>query len=186
MIPGPGHNNGPTMEPGATWRRTAWAKARADLLPVLPIEVVRLQVRRARDLGLSYKTYASVRASTGHDLIGFLFSSNALGMVRVARLDPARANKLAGVGAARVTLVHRPLCPADVARIDVIDSAHVAPDFTQSWAAMRDTLRDVIRAEGQPAERYLLIGETVFERDWSVAIKTAGFLSGERYFGKVG
>ena len=39
---GIGHNNGPTMEAGESWRRHAWGKARARLLPVLPIEVVRL------------------------------------------------------------------------------------------------------------------------------------------------
>ena len=34
---GIGHNNGPTMEAGESWRRHAWGKARARLLPVLPI-----------------------------------------------------------------------------------------------------------------------------------------------------
>ncbi len=182
MTPGPGHNNGPTMEPGATWRKTAWARARADLLPVLPIEVVRLRVKRARELGLPYKTYASVRASTGHDLIGFLFSSNALGMVQVARLDPAREIKLEGVDARRVALVHRPFDPATIAAIPQIDSAHTAPRFSQSWAAMRDSLRDVIRAERQPADRFLLIGETAFERDWAGAVGAAGYLPGADYF----
>jgi hypothetical protein len=186
MTPGFGHNNGPTIEPGATWRRTAWARARADLLPVLPIEVVRLRVKRAQELGLPYKTYAGIRASTGHDLIGFLFSSNALGIIHLARLDSSRAEKLAGVNARRVAVVHRPLAAADVVRNDAIDSAHAAPRFIQSWSAMRDTLRDAIRAEGQPADRFLLIGETAFERDWSGALKAAGFLSGDTYFRPIG
>ncbi len=73
-----GHNGGPGVEDGASWRRHCWAKARADLLPTLPIEVLRGRVRRARELGLEYKTYAGVRASTGHDVVAFLFSSNAL------------------------------------------------------------------------------------------------------------
>ncbi len=41
-------------------------------MPRLPIEVIRLRVRRAAELGLPYKIYAGVRASTGHDLVGFL------------------------------------------------------------------------------------------------------------------
>ena len=63
-LAGIGHNNGPTMEAGYTWRKHVWTRARADLLPTLPIEVVRLRVKRAAELGLPYKTYASVRAST--------------------------------------------------------------------------------------------------------------------------
>ncbi len=169
-----------------TWRKTSWTHARADLLPVLPIEVVRLRVKRAKELGLPYKTYASVRASTGHDLIGFLFSSNALGLVREPRLDSDRGAKLARVVAARrVALVHRPLDPAVVAAQIQIDSAHPAPRFHQSWAAMRDQLRDAICSEGQPANRFLLIGETAFEREWAVAVKAAGFLSGTEYFDAV-
>jgi len=73
-----GHNSGRVLEPGKAWRTHVWKKARAQLIPKLPIEVVRLRVRRAKELGLPYKTYAGIRASTGHDLIGFLFSSNAL------------------------------------------------------------------------------------------------------------
>ncbi len=51
MTPGIGHNGGPTLEPGAGWRRHAWSRARADLLPTLPLEVVRLRVARARNWG---------------------------------------------------------------------------------------------------------------------------------------
>ncbi|TMV67455.1 hypothetical protein FGG78_32035, partial [Thioclava sp. BHET1] len=64
---GPGHNGGPTMEPGFGWRKHCWSKARQDLLPHLPIEILRNRVRRAKELGLEYRTYASVRAATGHD-----------------------------------------------------------------------------------------------------------------------
>ena len=60
---GIGHNKGPTMEPGAGWRRYAWKRARAELLPKIPLEVVRMRVRRARELGLDYRTYAGVRAT---------------------------------------------------------------------------------------------------------------------------
>ncbi len=183
MTPGIGHNNGPTSEAGESWRRFAWTRARADLLPTLPIEVVRLRVRRAQALGLPYKTYASVRASTGHDLIGFLFSSNALALLRSEALPQDRAAKLATVQAARHALVHRPLLPDRVALNPQIDAAHAAPRFAESWSAMRDTLRDLIVSTGSPADRWLVVGETAFERDWAEAAKAAGFLSGEAYFG---
>ncbi|MEM9350184.1 MAG: hypothetical protein AAGA47_07975, partial [Pseudomonadota bacterium] len=79
---GIGHNNGPSMEAGYTYRKHQWKKAREALLPTLPLMIVRMRVKRAKELGLDYKTYAGVRASTGRDVIGFLFSSNALRLVR--------------------------------------------------------------------------------------------------------
>lgn len=182
MTPGIGHNNGPTSEAGESWRRFAWGRARADLLPTLPLEVVRLRVKRAQELGLSYRTYASVRASTGRDLIGFLFSSNALALVRSEALPQDRAARLAHVRAARHVLVHRPLIPARVALNPQIDGAGAAPRFTDSWSAMRQTVRDAIRATGTPADGWLVVGETAFERDWAEAGRTAGFLPGAAYF----
>ena len=53
---GRGHNGGPTVEPASAWRRYCWQAARAALLPKLPIEIVRLQVRRAAEIGLDRST----------------------------------------------------------------------------------------------------------------------------------
>lgn len=55
-----GHNGGPAMNPGSAWRRHCWTVAREALLPTLPVEVVRLRLRRARELGL---TIAPMRVS---------------------------------------------------------------------------------------------------------------------------
>ena len=179
---GIGHNRGPSVEEGQSWRRFAWAKARADLLPTLPIEVLRLRVNRAKALGLEYKTYASVRASTGRDVIGFLFSNNALQVFRAGQGLPAdRAAALAGLqGCDRVALLHAPLLPGFQA--EPIDATFAAPSFLATWPAMRDQLNYVIQARGKPADGYLVIGETAFEREWAEAGKTAGYLTGARYF----
>ncbi len=179
---GIGHNRGPSVEEGQSWRRFAWAKARADLLPTLPIEVLRLRVNRAKALGLEYKTYASVRASTGRDVIGFLFSNNALQVFRAGQGLPAdRAAVLAGLqGCDRVALLHALLLPGFQA--EPMDATFAAPSFLATWPAMRDQLRDMIRARGKPADGYLVIGETAFEREWAEAGKTAGYLTGARYF----
>lgn len=180
---GIGHNRGPSADEGKSWRRFAWGKARADLLPTLPIEVLRLRVNRAKALGLDYKTYASVRASTGRDVIGFLFSNNALQVFRVGQGLPAdRAGALAALqGCDRVALVHAPLLPGFQG--NGLDATYAAPSFVDPWPAMRDQLRGVIRARGKPADGFLVIGETALERDWAEAGKMAGFLTGARYFG---
>jgi len=183
-VSGIGHNNGPTMEPGAGWRRYAWKRARADLLPKLPLEIVRLRVRRARELGLDYKTYAGVRASTGRDLVAFLFSSNALRVgPQVAIIPAERAAKLSGVIDCRHTaLVHGPL---DAARLltenaPLIDTAGAAPTLLDGWSATREKVAAVLGKI--PRDGVLVIGDTGFEREWSMAGKLAGFLPSDRYF----
>lgn len=180
--PGPGHNRGPELEGETAWRAYAWGRARAALLPYLPIEVVRLHVRRAAELGLPYRTYAGVRAASGRDVIGFLFSSNALRALRAGQpMPPDRAAQLARLVAAdRVALVHPPQDPARFG--PPLDAAYAAPGFIDPWPVMRDTIAGIIRARGRPADGYIVVGETAFEREWAEAGRTAGFLTGERYF----
>jgi hypothetical protein len=179
-----GHNKGPTMEGGEAWRRHCWGAARAALLPTLPVEVVRLRVARARELGLDYRTYASVRAATGHDLVAFLFSSNAL---RIGPLSPAlpgpRADRLAALrGVERVALTAAPLSPgmALAANPGTLDRAEAAPAALAPFGLARARLRAVLGAV--PADRVLLVGDHGLEADWAAAARLAGYLPAARYF----
>ncbi len=179
---GIGHNNGPTMERGAGWRRFAWRKARRELLPVLPIEVVRTRVRRARELGLDYKTYAGVRASTGRDLVAFLFSSNALRIVS-NRVASHEASKLSNVRQAeRIVLVHPPGDPLSIMELnpECVDGAGSAPSLIDSWPNLREKVNQALGR--LPRDGVLVIGTTHLEREWCDAGRLAGFLSAERYF----
>ncbi|CAM3307197.1 hypothetical protein PANO111632_13285 [Paracoccus nototheniae] len=183
MGAGIGHNRGPSLE-GTSWRRHCWGHARRQLLPVLPIEVVRLRVRRAQALGLEYKTYAGLRATTGRDLIAFLFSSNALGVFRDGQaLAPERAQRLADLAAER-HLGAGPGLDADAlaARI-AARSALPLPDLTMSWSGMRDRMKGWLAAQGLPGDAVLMIGETDHEREIMAAAGLAGFVTGQRYFG---
>lgn len=182
---GIGHNRGPTLEPGGGWRRHAWARARAELLPTLPVEIVRRRVRRAAELGLDYRSYAGIRASTGRDVIGFLFSSNALRLVRASDALPEdRARRLGALrGCDRTALVHAPVDPARLIALACLDAAHEAPRFDESWSQMRARVAAILRMRGLPPDGVVLVGETGFERDWSEAGRMAGYLPGERYFG---
>ena len=184
MSAGIGHNSGRVDEAGHGWRRHAWTRARAELLPRLPVEVVRIRVKRAQDLGLPYRSYAGFRAATGHDLVGFLFSSNALGVLRRdAPMPPAVVARLAAlVRTDRVALVHPPLDPAGF-DTPPLDAAARAPILAESWSATRARLRAVVRGRGHAADRYVVIGETALEREWCAAAGAAGFLTGAAYFG---
>ncbi len=184
---GVGHNRGPSLAGATGWRRHCWTEARAALLPTLPIEVVRLRVARAREIGLDYRTYAGIRATTGHDLVAFLFSTNALALLRQSdRLPPAQREKLTAVkGIATLVAAQPPLDPAAVAR--TLSDARIAPDacacaptLTQGWTATRRTLAALIGA--RPSARVLVIGETALERDWVAAARCAAFLPAARFF----
>ncbi|RYG93183.1 hypothetical protein EU803_03525 [Loktanella sp. IMCC34160] len=177
-----GHNGGPTMEPGHSWRKTSWQKARKSLLPSLPVEVVRLRVKRARELGLPYKTYAGFRASTGHDLIGFLFSSNALGVETRQEISQQAKEVLSRINADRTAIVHAPVRPEDVVAANAIDAAFAAPNLTHSWSEIRNRLKAIARARGYPADRFVIVGKTALERDWVAACGAAGYLDGTTYF----
>lgn len=184
-VTGIGHNGGPSLEAGFGWRRHCWAQARARLLPTLPVEVVRLRVRRAAELGLDYRTYASVRAATGHDVVAFLFSSNALRMMApVVALPAERAAKLAAVrDCGRVALAVRPVTAGAVmaAAGGVLDAAHPAPELLGSFGAAGAAIRAALGRV--PGDRVILVGDTALERDWCAAGRLAGWLPAERYFG---
>jgi hypothetical protein len=180
---GIGHNLGPSLEGGVSWRKYCWAAARERLVPVLPIEVVRLRVRRAKELGLDYKTYAGVRAATGHDVVAFLFSSNAL---RVSVLRPAmpaaREAKLADVVCGRLALAVAPLTPGMLeAANPVLDGVWPAPYALAGFGEMRDRVRAALGKV--PSDQVILVGDLGLERDWCAAGRLAGYLPAERYFG---
>jgi hypothetical protein len=188
-VTGIGHNRGPSLAAGQSWRAHCWRQARTALLPVLPLEVVRLRVRRAKEIGLDYRTYAGIRATTGHDLVAFLFSTNALHVFRDgqmlddARRDRLNANRNIGQMIAALPPVDAGWLQATLAQQGVAVSAAPAPTLRNGWSETRAIILDLLRSAGCPSDRVLLIGETMLERDWSGAARMAGFLSGERYFG---
>lgn len=190
---GPGHNGGPTMEPGLAWRRHCWRAARAALLPKLPVEIVRLHVRRAAEIGLDYRTYAGVRATTGHDLVAFLFSTNALRLLRAQdRMAAEDAAKLAATrNIGRLVAAQPPLCPDAVRAVlagqgITLDAATRAPGLGEGWGETRARLLGLLAGVRAPADRVLLIGETALERDWVGTARLAGFLAADRFFDQGG
>ena len=179
---GIGHNGGPGLG-GTGWQLHCWRQARRGLLGErLPIEVIRRRVARAQDLGLPYKTYASIRASSGRDVVGFLFSTNALRAHRDHKIAEDRARALAALARCdRIALVQRPLDPAQIAALNpALDATHIAPDLTMGWGA---TARAIIAAKGSlPAAGVVMIGDTSLEAEWAEAGKLAGYLPADAYF----
>jgi len=180
-----GHNRGPTLEPGTSWRRHCWTKARSDLLPALPLEVIGYRMKRARELGLDYRTYAGVRATTGRDIVAFLFSSNGLRLDRAGIIAAPEAAKLISlVKAARLAAVYRPLDPRLVLNGNpgALDAAESAPTVFDSWSETRRALLSLTRAAKVPPDAVVVVGETGLERDWCGTARLAGFVPAGRFF----
>jgi hypothetical protein len=185
-----GHNQGPSMEKGRAWRKVCWQKSRQSLLPRMPLEVIRTRIKRAREIGLDYKTYAGVRNNTGRDIYAFLFSSNALRLhLAASELPQDRVIKLRDLTDCDCMIAaHHPLdpvkLPRDLAEKHQIDirSAHAAPLFTESWSDIRARMTELIRHEKIPADAIVLIGDTAFEREWLSAGKFATFLPADKFF----
>lgn len=181
-----GHNGGPTMEPGASWRRHCWSKARRDLLPAMPLEVIGYRMKRAQELGLDYRTYAGVRATTGRDIVTFLFSSNALRLIRTHAIPARETAKLAALrDVRRLAAIHLPLDPREVLQVNgqVLDLTGRAPTVFDSWSDTRRQLVALARDTRVPADAILIVGDTPLEKDWCATARMAGYLPAERYFG---
>lgn len=178
-----GHNKGPSMEGGESWRRHCWTKARKDLMKTLPIEILRRRVARAAEIGLDYKSYASIRAASGHDVIAFLFSSNALRVLpkskampqdRVLKLEVMqKINRLAALHAPLKTLPEG--APA-------FDASFTAPNFRHTWGETREIILNQIHRKNLPRDGVVVVGDTSQERAWSEAARVAGYVSAEQFF----
>ena len=183
---GIGHNQGPGMDAGHRWRTYQWRKAQKEMMPnTIPLMVVRMRVRRAAELGMDYKTYATARQAAGRDILGLLFSSNALRIIGGdAAMPQDRAQALAAVrNAGRLALVHRPHHPDRVqAANPVLDAAALAPDITTSWSDMRDRVAGFVRDRGLIGDQVVVIGDTELEAEWAPAMRAASYLSADRFF----
>ena len=173
-----GHNRGPSMEGGQAWRTHCWSKARKSLLKTLPIEILRVRVARAAEIGLDYKAYASIRAASGHDVIAFLFSSNALRVLPKDKVMPEdRVLKLDSMQKVeRFAARHAPL--KSVPDMQSFE----APNFRHTWGETRAIILGEVHKRNLPRDGVVVIGDTAHERAWSEAARLAGYVSAEQFF----
>lgn len=177
-----GHNKGPTMERGAAWRKHCWQRSRSALVPSLPLPVVKRRLKRALALGLDYQAYATVRATTGRDIVALLFSQNALRLAPDLSLPDARAIRLRGLEDCHTLVAEQGQALAEALHAQAIEITRIAPaprfvDREPEIRARLTALRGSV-----PADAVLLIGETSFERSWCASGRLAGYLPADRYF----
>lgn len=178
-----GHNQGPPLDPGHSWRRHAWGVARAALVPRLPVEVVRRRVARARDLGLAYPAYAAILLGTGRDIVGFLFTCDAIAdrLARGGGLPGPVAAKLGALRDCAPLLLTPPgavLAPEVTARFRAWGPEPQPPSLAGGRAAIRALLGPL----GLPGDGVVMVGTRAQERDWAEAARLARFLAAPVYF----
>ena len=183
-LPGIGHNQGPPLDGARSWRKHCWTNARRNLLPKLPLEVIRRRVARARQLGLAYPHYASILLGSGRDIVAFLFTSDSLGP-RLDRMPEEVAAKLRSLERCDRLLLAQgdPIRAAEALARRQIVFANVAPapggaGLAEGRAAIRAAL-DPLRL---PGNTVVMVGTQAIERDWADAARLARFLSAETYF----
>ena len=62
---GIGHNQGPSLDPGAAWRHYCWKRAHAAAWKTPPREIALARLARAEALGMTYREYAAHLLDTG-------------------------------------------------------------------------------------------------------------------------
>ncbi|MGF1503366.1 MAG: hypothetical protein ACFBSD_16300 [Paracoccaceae bacterium] len=188
--PGIGHNDGPPLDAGRSWRAFSWKQARAEALPRAPLEVVRRRVARARALGLTYPAYASILLGTGRDVVAFLFTAEAVGLA-VRRggwsLREDRAMRLRALERCQRLLIAPPpveeIAPAlRRAQNLVIEGVAPRPAEPASLPRARSAIRGVLDPLKLPSDAVVMVGTAPEERDWSEAGRLAKFLAAEAYF----
>lgn len=189
-LAGIGHNQGPPLDAAFSWRRHVWKKARKALVPRLPLEVVKRRVRRATELGLEYPQYASILLGTGRDIVGFLFTCDALGMelARGRVPEAVRAKLDALIRVERLLGAQAPRDPARLAAALAQNQGLVfaetvrLPTDSAPWGAGRDAIAGALAPLRLPSDAVVMIGTEPHHRTWADAAQMAKFLPADQFF----
>lgn len=194
--PGPGHNQGPPMDPMQSWRRHCWKAAKKQLFRPLPLETVRRRVARAARLGLTYRRY-ELLVLGGGEIEAMLFADDTL-VIRAPyaspseRLDPAAVAKLAALtGCQRLMLAGpegtQPVWARMPELAGLLDARLHMPARRPLAAppdrASRDALLAGLRARALGAGSVALVGNGEHGNAWVAGARLAGFVPGSEYFG---
>ena len=111
-----GHNMGPPLFPVISWHIHTWRKAQKKAWKTPPMEVVRMRTRRARAMGLDYRTYTLILLDRGatpgaliFDLGGTLLETGngGIGVDGRGRIKPRRnaIEKLKSLSGCKIFIV---------------------------------------------------------------------------------
>jgi len=188
-----GHNKGPSMKTGLGWQQHCWRKARKDLMgKAIPIEIVRMRIKRARELGLAYPQYASILLGTGRDIVGFLFTVDGLHLRLRKRLEMPDVvqDKLQSLNKCTLMAFAPSGEAPDTFRMELqqvagtpFASSAPEPETDASWPKARCAIREVLDPMKLPSDAVVMIGSREVEKQWAAAGKVARFIAASDYYG---
>lgn len=187
---GIGHNSQDDAARRGRIRR--WQQAKAGLRgPALSPTQLKLRMRRAAELGLSYRQYNALVLASGRDPRALVFTPAGMGLrlERRLRLPDAQREKLAQLRNCHL-LALAPEAEAAEAFLEELReisalpfaAAIAAPAVTAGWGVVRAAFRPALKALALPGDALAMIGDAnTQEAGWAAAIR-AGFLPGEVFF----
>ncbi len=186
---GIGHNNGPQAAAGAGFRRHCWKKARAGLVRTVPLEIVRIRMRRAKELGLAYPQYASILTGSGRDVIAFLFTHEGLRLKLARRLempDPVRQKLADLIRCDRLALAPEGEVPTEflteLSEVSGLSFQGCGRMPGAGWGRAREDILATLQPLGLPPAGVVLIGSRDAEHQWCTAARLGGYLKQQAYF----
>lgn len=187
-----GHNKGPSLNTGLGWQKHCWSKARKDLLgKAIPIEVVRMRIKRARELGLAYPQYAAIMLGTGRDIVGFLFTVDGLHLRLRKRLEmPDQVqDKLQSLRKCNLMAFPPSGENPETFRVELQQVAGVPfvaaapePKADINWPEARSAVRAALDPLKLPSDAVVMIGTRDMEKQWAAAGKMARFIPSSDYY----
>lgn len=188
-----GHNNGPAIKTGLGWQRHCWTKARNELMgKSIPVEIVRIRIRRARELGLAYPQYASIMLGTGRDIVGFLFTVDGLHLRLRKRLempdhvqDKLQSLRKCSLMAFAPSGENPDAFRKELQQVSGRPFATSAPEPEGdiNWTTARRAIRAALDPLKLPSDAVVMIGTRDAEKQWAASGKIARFIPASEYYG---
>lgn len=183
---GIGHNAPP--EPVSLWHKHMWERARAEQAAKRPsLAVIRMQMARAAELGMSHADYAALHRTAGRDPAGLIFTPAALNLrlarrlvlpnavrAHLARLRDCHLLALAPEGEAPDAFLE------ELREVSALPfaTATAMPSAQTSWPGLVQAIRSALDPLRLPGSALALIGALPTEARLCAALCTAGRLAG--------
>ncbi|SDG05233.1 hypothetical protein [Alloyangia pacifica] len=189
--PPAGHNRGPALEPPSLLAVERWRRAKAARKAPSGV-ALRMQLRRAAELGMPPRDYLALRAFCGTDIRAVAFMPDALRLrfARSLQMPEPRRARLRAMRDVYLLGFAPPDEPPESFRQELSDLtgcrfAHCAPCSKTpiAWSEARAGARALLDPLRLPGASVLLVGDGEIATQLYGAARLGGLMSPEEFFG---